>query len=83
MNVETQLRQRHLLLHAILWHGELVRFGLQSLDRLLEALGSSPGTQAGYDHVGAFQDIVSADLDKQVAVAKAWVTHWTSRSTTV
>lgn len=31
----------------------------------------NPGAQAGYDYVGAFQDIVSADLDNQVAVAKA------------
>jgi len=71
MNVERQFHHRHLLLHAIFWHSNLVKFGLQSLDRLLEALGSSPSTQAGYDHVGAFQDIVGADLDNQVAVAKA------------
>jgi hypothetical protein len=31
----------------------------------------NPGAQAGYDYVGAFQDIVSADLDNQVAIAKA------------
>jgi len=70
MNVGTQPRHRRLLLHAVFWHGNLVKFGLQSPCCVLEALAQASG-RASYDHVSASQDIVSADLDNQVAVAKA------------
>ena len=34
-----------------------------------KAWAASPGAQTGYDYVGAFKDIVSADLDNQIKVA--------------
>jgi len=54
-----------------------------------------PGAQAGYGYAGAFRDIVSADLDNQVAIAKVlcqtyltdatntWNDRWKSRSMVV
>lgn len=61
----------HLLLHAVFWYSHLVQLGLQSSHCLWKLWAKNPGAQAGYDYVGAFQDIVSADLDNQIAVAKA------------
>ncbi|QIW94573.1 hypothetical protein AMS68_000091 [Peltaster fructicola] len=39
---------------------------------VFNAFAKTPGAQAGYDYSGAFKEIASADIDYQVATAKAY-----------
>ena len=47
-----------------------------------QAFAKHPNAQTGYDYVGAFKQIVSADLDNQVAVAQTFFKVFLKEATT-